>query len=309
MKRCLYCGKIAEEQWHTSCSKKFFGTGEPPLVTLSDEQLETIAYKAAGKGITIPGVQKKLSLSLQNEKGQLPRLTIVDTPTGFILKPQSQEYEQLPQAEDLVMHLADAAGIATVPHALITDQNGEFAYITKRIDRKDNQKIAMEDFCQLSFRLTEDKYKGSYEQCAKILYKWSSRPLLDVTNLYYLLLFCFITGNSDMHLKNFSLIAKSQKNFVLAPAYDLLPVQLITDEDGEEVALTVCGKRSNLTYSNFLQLGDHFGIAKHVVSNLIKKLKNLEPTFNHIIETSWVSKKMQDQMKQLISHRLQILSD
>ncbi|MDY0289087.1 MAG: HipA domain-containing protein [Sphaerochaeta sp.] len=254
------------------------------------------------------GVQKKLSLTLITERGQTPRLTIVDTPTGFILKPQSSEYAQLPEAEDLVMRMADTATITTVPHALIHLDDGTLAYITKRIDRKGKRRIAMEDFCQLSERLTEDKYKGSYEMCAKLIKKWSSRPLLDVTNFYYLLLFSFVTGNSDMHLKNFSLIADSSGNQVLAPAYDLLPVNLIVEDDTEEMALTLCGKKAKLTYATFLQLGEHMGISALVVHNLIQKLKNLEPAFMEIIETSFVSEGMKASMQQLVSERLQRLN-
>ena len=213
MKPCLFCGKPIEEtpqkgQWHQGCSKKFFGTDLPPLVSLSKHNLELIASKAIGVGVTLPGVQKKLSLTLLTEKGQPPHLTIVDSPTGFILKPQSQEFSQLPEAEALVMRMADAADITTVPHAMIYLENDTLAYSIKRIDRKGNRRIAMEDFCQLSEKMTEDKYKGSYEMCAKLLQKWSSRPLLDVTNFYYLLLFSFVTVNSDMHLKNFSLITE-----------------------------------------------------------------------------------------------------
>lgn len=294
-------------QWHQRCIKKFFRTDIPPRISLSEQNLESIASQAIGEGITLPGVQKKLSLTLLTERGQPPRLTIVDTPAGYILKPQSPEYVQLPEAEDLVMRMADAAAIATVPHALMYLEDGTLAYITKRIDREGKRRIAMEDFCQLSGRLTEDKYKGSYEMCSRLLLKWSSRPLLDVTNFYYLLLFSFVTGNSDMHLKNFSLIAKTPGIHILAPAYDLLPVNLLLEEDTDEMALTLCGKKAKLSYATFLQLGKHLGIAEQVVHNLIKKLKGLEPTFREIIETSFVSEEMKISMKQLISDRLQRL--
>ncbi len=312
MKQCLFCGKPIEEtpqmgQWHRLCSKNFFGTDIPPSVSLSKQNLESIASKAIGMGITLPGVQKKLSLTLITEKGQTPRLTIIDTPKGFILKPQSPEYAQLPESENLVMRMADVADIATVSHALLRMEDGSLAYITKRIDRKVKRRIAMEDFCQLSEKLTEDKYKGSYEMCAKLLRKWSSRPLLDVTNFYYLLLFSFVTGNSDMHLKNFSLIADGAGSHILAPAYDLLPVNLILEEDKEEIALTLGGKKAKLGYATFLQLGVHIGIAELVVHNLIKKLQGLEPTFREIIETSFVSEGMKTGMKQLVSERLQRL--
>lgn len=107
-----------------------------------------------------------LSKELQN------RLTMVDYPTGYILKPQTEEFENMPEYEDLAMRLAELMGIQTVPHALIKIGN-EYAYITKRIDREITDKevklYAMEDFCQLSRRLTQDKYKGSYENCGRII--------------------------------------------------------------------------------------------------------------------------------------------
>lgn len=313
MDRCFFCGKSLEATssngcWHRQCSKKFFGTEIPPIVSLSKHSLETIARKAINKKITLPGVQKKLSLYLHTEKGQPPRLTIVDTPTGFILKPQSPEFPQLPEAEDLVMRMADAADIATVPHALLLLEDGTLAYITKRIDREGKKRIAMEDFCQLSEKLTEDKYKGSYEMCAKLIQTWSDRPLLDVTNFYYLLLFSFVTGNSDMHLKNFSLIADTSANHVLAPAYDLLPVNLILEQDSEETALTLGGKKSKLSYKAFLELGMHIEIKEIVIHNLIKKLQSLEPLFIQIINASFVSEEMKRDMRELVSERLQRLS-
>ena len=313
MKQCLFCGKPCQDdslhsQWHQQCSKKFFGTELPSLVSLSKHNLESIASKAIGEGITLTGVQKKLSLTLITERGQTPRLTIVDTPTGFILKPQSSEYAQLPEAEDLVMRMADTATITTVPHALIHLDDGTLAYITKRIDRKGKRRIAMEDFCQLSGRLTEDKYKGSYEMCVKLLQKWSSRPLLDMTNFFYLLLFCFVTGNSDMYLKNFSLIADSPGTYVLAPAYDLLPVTLLLGDDKEEMAPPLCGKKAKLSYATFLQFGKNIGIADKVIHNLLKKLKDLEPTFWEIIGKSFVSEEMKAGMKELVAERLHRLS-
>ena len=106
-------------------------------------------------------MQKKLSLHLSTDIDT--RLTIVDYPTGYILKPQTEEYDNLPEFEDLAMRLAELAGIQTVPHALISI-NEKYAYITKRIDRdiveKNISMYAMEDFCQLSHRLTIDKYES-----------------------------------------------------------------------------------------------------------------------------------------------------
>lgn len=230
---CLCCGKPLKTDepsgWHKACVKRFFGTSVIPELEIDNSALEHLAIETTGKGLTIPGVQKKLSLHLMSE-GRKPRLTLVNYPTGFILKPQVEDFRALPEAEHLVMSMADAAGISTVPHALV--MGGEnLAYITRRIDRvfgKDNvEMLAMEDFCQLDLRLTQDKYRGSYERCAKVIERYSSRSGLDLSELFYRLIFCFITGNSDMHLKNFSLIETAERSgkYVLSPGLRPAPGQ------------------------------------------------------------------------------------
>ena len=147
----------------------------------------------------------------------------------------------------MVMSMAETIGIMTVPHALIS-KNSSYAYITKRVDRiiKDTavEMLAMEDFCQLDFRLTQDKYKGSYERCAKIIERYSNRKGLDLTELFLRLIFSFAVGNSDMHLKNFSLV-KTNNIYKIAPFYDLVPVLMVVKQ--EEMALTVNGKEKNIT--------------------------------------------------------------
>lgn len=81
----------------------------------------------------------------------------------YIFKPQTEAYEQLPENEDLTMHLAEAAKIRVVPHSLIRLSDGKLGYITKRIDRtRKGDGIDMEDMCQLTLHPTEYKYKGSY---------------------------------------------------------------------------------------------------------------------------------------------------
>ena len=212
---CLCCGKpiIAsasasemETQWHRTCVMKFFGTRVLPEMDITEKTLELIAAESTNKGFTVPGVQKKMSLHLTTD-GVRPRLTLVNYPMGYILKPQTDQYQALPEAEFLVMQMAGLTGIPTVPYALLHAADG-FAYITKRIDRclpeqKNGtlQMLAMEDFCQLDLRLTEDKYRGSYERCAKIIAKYSQSVGLDLSELFLRVVFSFVVGNSDMHLK------------------------------------------------------------------------------------------------------------
>ena len=215
-------------------------TEEMPFLDITKEQLERLANETVNEGLTVPGVQKKLSLHLSSDTNA--RLTIVDYPTGYILKPQTEEFDYMPEFEDLAMRLAELMGIQTVPHALIKI-NDEYAYITKRVDRdieKNEIKLyAMEDFCQLSNRLTQDKYKGSYENCGRIIKKYSITPGLDLSELYLRVVGSFIIGNSDMHLKNFSLreTEPGNRRFQLSNAYDMLPVNVIMPEDKEQMAL------------------------------------------------------------------------
>ena len=213
--KCLCCGKeipetaseyVKEAQWHSACVRKFFGTKDLPELDISEDTLTRIAEESTNRGFTVPGVQKKMSLHLTTDGGK-PRLTLVNYPTGYILKPQTEQFEHLPEVEDLTMHLADIAGIATVPHSLIRFKDGELNYITRRIDRtSDGRKLPMEDICQLSGKLTEQKYQGSHEMITTIIKKYSSAPRLDIVNYWEQVIFSWIVGNADMHLKNFSLI-------------------------------------------------------------------------------------------------------
>ncbi|MFV0361540.1 MAG: HipA domain-containing protein [Suipraeoptans sp.] len=271
--KCLYCGKsingTASEdelasEWHQRCVKEFFGTSNMPRIEISDAQIEDIARLYVEKGYTVTGVQKKLSLHLTDEKET--RLTIVDYPTGYILKPQTEEFEGLPEAEALCMRLAKVTGIAVVDFGLIkmNSETRKLAYITKRIDRKSTnekdkrivQEFAMEDFCQLTNRLTQDKYRGSYERCIEVVRKYSNRLGLDMSEIFMRIVFFYVTGNSDMHLKNFSMIENEpgSREFALSKAYDLLPVNVVMPEDNEELALTLNGKKRNITKRDFLRL-------------------------------------------------------
>ena len=267
---CYCCGKPLENgKYHPSCIRKFFGTTVIPKIEINKEILEEQALQFVKKNQTVTGVQKKLSLHLDSS-GKSPRLTLVGYPAGYILKPESSEYPFLPQSEFVVMKLAEMFKIRTVPSMLLEFEDGSFAYITKRIDRDGDRKIHMEDFCQLSERLTEDKYKGSYEQCGKIISKYSAIPLADKTDFFNRVFFSWLMGNNDMHLKNFSLI-QNESGFVLSPAYDLLPVRLVAPFDTEELALNLNGKKNRIKKSDFLSLAKSLEISETVAEKLMKR--------------------------------------
>ena len=312
---CLCCGKELTANntsgWHNACVKRFFGTTKMPEIDINEKTLEFLATESTNKGYSVPGAQKKLSLHLYPDAGKV-RLTIVDYPTGYILKPQVKEFESLPESEQLVMCMAAATGITTVPNALV--KNGDsLAYITKRIDRiftqQNIQMLAMEDFCQLDLRSTQDKYKGSYERCAKIIDKYSSRKGLDMTELFMRLVFSFIVGNSDMHLKNFSFLETNEGTgeYILSPAYDLLPVNVIMPEDKEQFALAMNGKKSNIRRKDFLIFADECNISKISAEKMIGKLVSMQVKFVSMCEESLLPEKTKERLAALINERISAL--
>lgn len=311
MERCLYCYQPLEQNetdFHSRCSKKIFGTATPPLLPYSKADIESLALEVVRSQVTITGVQPKLSVDLKKEKGGEKRFTIVGLWGGYILKPQTEQYANLPENEDLTMHLARLAKINTVPHSLIRFKDGSLAYITKRIDRdKKGNKIPMEDMCQLTEKLTEQKYKGSHEQIAKKIVEFSAYPVLDLINYVEILLFCYLTGNADMHLKNFSLYKKI-KETTLTPAYDLLSTKLVIPEDTEELALTLNGKKRKLKRSDFDNLLKTMKVEDKVIENTYNKFRKVLPLWYDFIDISFLPNQMKIDYKALIENRSSILN-
>lgn len=312
--RCLYCGRVISEQsqyeikneWHKKCQKEFFGTSDFPEIDLSKDQMEKLANETVKQKITIPGVQKKLSLHLS--RGEHSRLTIVDYPTGYILKPQTEEYAYLPEYEDLAMRIAKVAGVQTVPFGLIKTGDS-YAYITKRIDRdvEDDKvnKYAMEDFCQLSNRLTYDKYRGSYEGCGRIIKKYSNQVGFDLSEMYLRILISFLIGNSDMHLKNFSLREKVSmcREYSLSAAYDIVPTNLILPEDEEEMALTVNGKKKNITKKDFYLMAEHCGVNRKAADKMMQRVCKTMEAYIILIKQSKLPVEKQEEMIEFMKMR------
>lgn len=310
MCKCLYCYQPLEEgqkDFHPRCAKKIFGTTEAPVLDYRQSDLDSLAEKIIRAQTSLTGVQPKLSLNLDRHEG-CNRLTIVGLWGDYIFKPQTEEYSQLPENEDLTMHLAEVVKISVVPHSLIKMADGQIGYITRRVDRKaKGEKVDMEDMCQLTERPTEYKYKGSHELIAKAITRYSSIPKLDLVNFLQIVLFCFVTGNNDMHLKNFSLY-RPKESYMLAPAYDLLNVAIANPADSEELALTLDGKKSNLRLSNFVNAAKTMGIEENVVVRLVENMRKALPKWRKIIQDSFLDDDAKLCYIQLIEKRLERLS-
>lgn len=307
MNKCLFCYGDIENQkdFHPNCSKKIFGKKIPPELPYTENQMLELADKVIKSQITVTGVQPKLSLDIQNtsEKDIPQRFTIVGLWGEYILKPPTKQYSNLPELEDLTMHLAQLSKINTVNHSLIRMKDGKLAYITKRIDRNKSQKIHMEDMCQLSGKLTENKYMGSYEQISKIIIKHSLNPVFDIISFFEQLIFCFLIGNADMHLKNFSLIKTDNLSYTLSPNYDLISSALVVLEDKEDFALTLNAKKKKIKKKDFIIFAEAFKIDSKAVDNIFNKFSKLIPQWFKFIDQSFVPEQMKQGYKDLIIER------
>jgi serine/threonine-protein kinase HipA len=296
-----------EFDFHGTCSKKIFGQPTPPELPYSEVDLEPLAKEVIQAQTAVTGVQAKLSLHITNNKqeGKGKRFSIVGLWGGYILKPPTPSYQKLPEVEDVTMHLASIAKIKTAPHSLVRLTSGNLAYVTKRIDRVKKGKLGMEDMCQLTERLTEDKYHGSYEQIAKAIQKYSVTSGLDVVNFFELVLFSFLTGNADMHLKNFSLLEQPGLGMVLSPAYDLVNTVLVNPADDEEMALYLNGKKKKLKKQDFVTAMNTLKLDVKQQENIFIKMEKAKSKWMEQIENSFMTDDFKNQYKQIVTERFE----
>ncbi len=316
-KSCLLCYKLVEEsgeEFHRSCSRKLFSRTRPPPIRITLNEIENLAQNHAKARIAVAGVQPKLSIDLKpsraflpmQEGAQGPRIS-VGIQGQYLLKAPTATYPNMVELEDLTMHIAKTYGIHTAAHGLVRLESGELAYLTKRFDRKATRagvtKLAQEDLCQLSGLLTENKYNSSMEKVGKVIRRYSMNPGLDAITFLEIAIFSFVTGNADMHTKNFSLLTAENGVRSLSPAYDLLATKFLVPQDTEEMALPINGKKQKIERADFVALGESLQIqGKIIESTLLKFSLPLHSTFP-LIDRSFVSSKLKKEYKSLLVER------
>ena len=309
MSKCLYCYNKLDsgEDFHPECSLTFFGTEKPPKIEYSLDEMSLLAKQVVQRSISVPGVQPKLSMSVINNDHTDQRLTVVGALGGnYIFKPPSEDYPEMPANEDLTMKMAELFKIDVVPHSLIRLASGELSYITRRIDRaEDGTKIHMIDMFQILEAF--DKYRGSMERIGKAIQEYADNTFLDILRFYELTIFSFLTGNNDMHLKNFSLVQTSY-GWALSPAYDLLNVAIVNPDDLEELALTIAGKKKKITRELLFDFGIGLGLSKKQINGSFKRFQNLKDEASALIKTSFLSEGMQDAYINLLETRYEVLN-
>ncbi|MBK9194746.1 MAG: HipA domain-containing protein [Flavobacteriales bacterium] len=300
----------SEQLYHARCSRKLFGSPVPPALPFTELDILDLAEQSVLRSATVAGAQTKLSLGLiSGDSSTSPdRFTILGVWGSHILKPPTPNYPYMVELEDLTMHLAELSGIRTVPHGLLPMQDGTLAYITRRVDRlgkpggRKMKKLHMEDLCQLTERMTEHKYRGSHEQIAKAIQRFTTNPQLDVITFYEQVLFSFLTGNADMHLKNFSLLKDADGHYNLSPAYDLVPSTLLINET-EELALTLNGRKSKLTRNDFETAMRAGGLNERAIANLFTRFAMALPKWKAFIPLGFVPEELKVKYVALIGER------
>ena len=278
---CLCCGKELNDSTnvcHKKCIIKFFYRDDMPDIKIKLDEKEIINNIK----VFTPGVQEKLSIHIGKHSDK--KVSYYDDDSRYIVQLENN-YKEITVAEHVTMLMAEAYKIRTCEHGLIKNDDS-YIYIAKRYDRDLKKKIHVEDLCQLSNKLTEDKYKGSYEKVGNLINHYSFFSKLDLIEFFRIILFSYVTLNNDMHLKNFSLI--EDESIRLSPAYDLLPTKLFVD-DGSDLALTLNGKDRNITKNDVIKFGQYLEINDKAINKMLTELYNSKETFIDIINNSVLS--------------------
>ena len=289
--------------FHAKCSRKIFGTPEPPEFTFTPELIIELAREFLGRHKGITGVQPKLSLDEERSSGKKRRLTVVGLWGKYVFKPPVKMYPGVTANEDLTMRLAEMSGIRTAEHSLVPFAADEPAYISPRFDRDNGIKLHMEDMAQLSEVSTSRKYRSSLEKVGKLIKKYSGQVGDDLMRFYELNLFCFLTGNSDMHLKNFSLIRDSLNEIRLSPAYDLLNTKLLIPDDTEEFALTMNGMKSRFKVEDFAVFAESLSVTLKQQETIHEQFYSHRDQWEELIRRSFLSDAQKEGYLEIVGER------
>ena len=236
---------------------------------------------------------RRASISGVQDKVQLRRIrggfSVVESGGDYILKPVPRNtYAELaadiPVNESLTMDIASKVfGIKTAEHELVEMKDGEYAYLTRRFDRRGGEKVQQEDFCQLAGRTPEThgenyKYDSSYEELAGLMRRFCPAAAVENPKVFFLILFNYVFANGDAHLKNFSLYRSEQGDYILTPAYDLLNTAVHFPGEPTVAGLDFFADgHFTSTYevlgfyssADFIELGVLFGVSETEVRGLI----------------------------------------
>ncbi len=292
------CDGGYSEQGLKLLSRRLTGLKDLPFTA---EELRREAAARSEK-MSIQGVQPKLSAQLNIKEQQFD---FVDRCGHYIVKPQTADYLEVPENEDLTMRLARVAGIEVPLHGLLYGRDRQLNYFIRRFDRVGrNDKVHVEDFAQLAGLSRDTKYRSSMEQVAGLINRYCTFPAVERLKLFRLILFCFLIGNEDMHLKNFSIIYRDDV-IGLSPAYDLLNTTIALPHPEEELALPLNGKKNRLKRLDLVDYfgGDRLQLTNRVIDKVMLELKQVRTTWEQLLAVSFLSEQMKDKYLSVLEDR------
>jgi serine/threonine-protein kinase HipA len=278
----------------------------PKLTHLNDLPYTAVELRQEAanraKKLSIQGVQPKLSAAVSIVDQEFK---IVDQFGTYIIKPQNDLFPQLPENEDVTMRMAKAFGLDVPFHGMLYGKDGSLSYFIKRFDRHGKgKKYATEDFAQLTGNTRDTKYRFTMEKLIPVLDEYCSFPAIEKADFFKRILFCFVTGNEDMHLKNFSLITKNGKT-TLSPIYDFLNSTIAIKNPDEEIALPLKGKKSNLKAADFIEYyaKERLQLNEKTIATILEQMQKATPKWKELLAISFLSDELKEKYWELLESR------
>ncbi len=272
----------------------------------ADEQRREAALHK--EKMSIQGVQPKFGAHLNVRKNAFE---LSDVSSTFILKPQNIDFPQLPENEAVTMQMARICGIEVPISGLVGSKDGSLTYFIRRFDRlTKGKKLSVEDFAQLTGNDRELKYRSSMEKIAEVVTTFCTFPAVEKVKLFRLVLFNFLVGNEDAHLKNWSLITRNGK-IELAPAYDLLNSTIVLRGPNiEEFALPLAGKKRKLTRE---LLVDYYGrerlkLSEKSIEQVLNDFQKADAEWERLLSVCFLSPELKVAYQEFLRQRKQLLS-
>jgi serine/threonine-protein kinase HipA len=274
------------------------------LLGYSAGELRAEAMIRATK-MSIQGIQPKLSAVLNIKEGHFD---IVDKNGRYILKPQHPVFPELPENEDLTMRMAAAAGIDVPLHGMVYSKDRSLTYFIRRFDRKGQKdRIPVEDFAQLAGMSRDTKYNYSMEKLVNLIDDFCTFPAIEKARLFKRVVFNFLVGNEDMHLKNYSVIVLDGK-VELSPGYDFVNSTLVLKGDIEEIALPLKGKKKNLNADILINYfgKDRCGLTDKIIERNLQEIRSQTAGWFKLIDNSFLSVSMKEKYSLILHNRIKI---
>lgn len=279
----------------------------PKLTYLNDLPYTAVELRQEAanraKKISIQGVQPKLSAAISIVDQEFK---IVDQFGTYIIKPQNDLLPQLPENEDVTMRMAKVFGLEVPFHGMLYAKDGSLSYFIKRFDRYGKgKKVATEDFAQLTGNTRDTKYHFTMEKLIPVLDEYCSFPAIEKADFFKRILFCFVTGNENMHLKNFSVITKNGKA-TLTPIYDFLNSTIAIKDPEEEMALALKGKKSNLVAADFVDYyaKERLQLNDKTIATILQQMKKATPKWKELLKISFLTDEMKEKYLELLESRV-----